>query len=98
MISGGSLVRKDVPPYVKAAREPLSYGGINSVGLRRRGYTSEKMAEMQQIYRILFLSGLNYNDALEKIELELTPSKERDEIVNFIRNSGRGIMKGYNNS
>lgn len=94
MISGGSLVRKDVPPYTKAAREPLSYAGINSVGLRRRGYTNEKIAEIQEIYRIIYLSGLNNAEALDKIELELPPSKERDEIINFLRNSDRGIMKG----
>ena len=95
MISGGSLVRKDVPPYTKAAREPLCYVGINSVGLRRRGFTAEKISEIQQIYRILFMSGLNNSAALDQIELQLTPSRERDEIVNFVRNSGRGIMKGY---
>ncbi|MEJ8801513.1 acyl-ACP--UDP-N-acetylglucosamine O-acyltransferase [Pontibacter sp. H249] len=95
MISGGSLVLKDVPPFVKAAREPLSYAGINSVGLRRRGFTSEQINEIQQIYRILFISGLNNSQALDKIELELPPSKERDEVVNFLRNSGRGIIRSY---
>ncbi|WP_242927552.1 acyl-ACP--UDP-N-acetylglucosamine O-acyltransferase [Pontibacter vulgaris] len=95
MISGGSLVRKDVPPYVKAAREPLSYAGVNSIGLRRRGFTSEQINEIQQIYRILFMSGYNNTEALDKIELELSPSRERDEILNFLRNSGRGIIKSY---
>ncbi|GAB3203668.1 UDP-N-acetylglucosamine acyltransferase [Pontibacter aydingkolensis] len=95
MISGGSLVLKDVPPFVKAAREPLSYAGINSVGLRRRGFTSEQINEIQQIYRILFMSGLNNSQALDKIELELPPSKERDEVVNFLRNSGRGVIRSY---
>ncbi|TXK37087.1 acyl-ACP--UDP-N-acetylglucosamine O-acyltransferase [Pontibacter qinzhouensis] len=94
-ISGGCLVLKDVPPYVKAAREPLSYAGINSVGLRRRGFVSEQINEIQQIYRFLFMSGLNNSQALDKIELDLMPSTERDEITNFIRNSGRGIIKGY---
>lgn len=95
MISGGSLVRKDVPPYTKAAREPLSYVGINSIGLRRRGFTSEKIAEIQEIYRALYLKGLNNSKAIEQIELEMPPTKERDEIINFVRNSGRGIMRGY---
>lgn len=95
MISGGSLVRKDVPPYVKAAREPLTYAGINSIGLRRRGFTSEQINEVQQLYRILFMSGNNTTEALDKIELEMAPSPERDEIVNFVRNSGRGIIKSY---
>ncbi|MBJ6118669.1 acyl-ACP--UDP-N-acetylglucosamine O-acyltransferase [Pontibacter sp. BT310] len=95
MISGGSLVRKDVPPYVKAAREPLTYAGINSIGLRRRGFTSEQINEVQQLYRTLFMSGYNTTEALDKIELDMAPSKERDEIVNFVRNSGRGIIKSY---
>ncbi|HEX8428825.1 acyl-ACP--UDP-N-acetylglucosamine O-acyltransferase [Hymenobacter sp.] len=95
MVSGGSLVRKDVPPFVKAGREPLTYAGINSIGLRRRGYSDQKISEIQQLYRLLFLGGMNNNDALDKIELELAPSPERDEVVNFVRNSGRGVIKGY---
>lgn len=95
MVSGGSLVRKDVPPFTKAAREPLGYSGINSIGLRRRGFSSEKINEVQEIYRIIYLSGLNNTMALNEIELKMTPSKERDEILNFIRNSERGIMRGF---
>ena len=95
MVSGGSLVRKDVPPYTKAAREPLTYCGINSIGLRRRGFPPEKINEIQEIYRQIFLKGYNNTEALDLVELELAPSKERDEVINFIRNSGRGIMKGY---
>jgi UDP-N-acetylglucosamine acyltransferase len=95
MIAGGSLVRKDVPPYTKAAREPLSYAGINSIGLRRRNFSNEKINEIQEIYRHVYLRGLNNAEALDLIELEMSPSKERDEILHFIRNSERGIMKGY---
>jgi UDP-N-acetylglucosamine acyltransferase len=95
MISGGSLVRKDIPPYVKAAREPLSFIGINSIGLRRRGFTEEKITEIQNIYRILFQKNNNNSQAVIKIEAELGSSPERDEITSFIRNSRRGIMKGY---
>jgi UDP-N-acetylglucosamine acyltransferase len=95
MISGGSLVRKDVPPYTKAAREPLSYEGVNSVGLRRRGFSPEKIAEIQEIYRILFLRGYNNAQAIKKIETEMSATKERDEILAFIGESDRGIMKGY---
>ncbi len=96
MISGGSLVRKDVPPYTKAAREPLSYEGINSIGLRRRGFTTEKINEIQEIYRIIYLRGHNNNKAMAIIEGEMPATKERDEIISFIRESDRGIMKGYN--
>ncbi|WP_139959106.1 acyl-ACP--UDP-N-acetylglucosamine O-acyltransferase [Flavicella sediminum] len=95
MVSGGSLVRKDVPPYTKAAKEPLSYVGINSIGLRRRGFDSEKIKEIQEIYRILYQKNYNNSQALEKIEAEMEATPERDEVIMFIRNSQRGIMKGY---
>ena len=95
MISGGSLVRKDVPPYVKAFQGPLSYIGVNSIGLRRRGFPELKITEIQDIYRILFQKNNNNSQALTKIEAELRSSPERDEIISFIQNSGRGIMKGY---
>ena len=74
---------------------PLSYVGVNSIGLRRREFTNEKINEIQDIYRILFQSGLNVSDAIERIEAEMSASKERDEIIMFVRNSKRGIMKGY---
>ena len=96
MVSGGSLVRKDVPPYVKAAREPLSFVGINSIGLRRRGFTDEKIKEIQEIFRILYQKNNNNTQAILKIETEIDASPERDEIISFIQNSGRGIMKGFN--
>ncbi|WP_353132139.1 acyl-ACP--UDP-N-acetylglucosamine O-acyltransferase [Pseudopedobacter sp.] len=97
-VTGGSLVRKDVPPYIKAAREPLSYTGINSVGLRRRGYSSEQINEIQDIYRILFVKNNNVTKALDIIEAEFNPTEERDEILNFIRNSNRGVLKGFGQS
>lgn len=95
MISGGSLVRKDVPPFTKAAREPLSYAGINAIGLRRRGFSSEKISEIQEIYRYIFLKGINNTKALDIIEQSITQSEERDYILNFIKGSERGIIKGY---
>ncbi len=94
-ISGGSLVRKDVPPYVKAAREPLSYVGVNSIGLRRHNFTNEQIEQIQEVYRYLYLRKLNISQALDYIEKELTASKERDEILLFVRNSTRGVMRGY---
>jgi UDP-N-acetylglucosamine acyltransferase len=97
-VTGGSLVRKDIPPYVKVAREPLSYAGINSVGLRRRGFSSEKINEIQEIYRVLFVKHNNVTKALDIIEAEFEPTEERDEIINFIRNSNRGVMKSFGNS
>lgn len=94
-VTGGSLVRKDVPPYVKAAREPLSYVGINSVGLRRRGFSAEKIREIQNIYRILYQQNYNNTQASNIIEAEMEATPERDEILQFIKDSQRGIMKGY---
>ncbi|TWP22936.1 acyl-ACP--UDP-N-acetylglucosamine O-acyltransferase [Apibacter muscae] len=95
-VTGGSLVRKDIPPYVKAARDPLSYVGINSVGLRRRGFTSEKIAEIQSIYRVIFQKKLNISQALSVVEAEFEATPERDEIIQFIQSSMRGVMKGFN--
>lgn len=95
MLQGGSLVNKDIPPYIKAGRLPVSYAGVNSIGLRRRGFTNEQISEIQEIYRYLYLSGLNNSDAVDRIEAELPASKERDEIIMFVRNSKRGIIRGY---
>jgi UDP-N-acetylglucosamine acyltransferase len=94
-IAGGTLVRKDVPPFVKAAREPIAYVGINSVGLRRRGYSSELINEIQDIYRTLFVKHNNLSKAMGIIETEFAPTEVRDEILDFIRNSNRGVMKGF---
>lgn len=97
-IGGGSLVSKDVPPYIKAARNPLSYAGVNSVGLKRRGFTVDKINHILDIYRIIFNKGFNTTQALQFLEEELPASDERDNIVMFIRESGeggRGIIKRY---
>ncbi|MDO7849761.1 acyl-ACP--UDP-N-acetylglucosamine O-acyltransferase [Hymenobacter sp. M29] len=93
-VGGGSLVRKDVPPYVKAAREPLTYAGINSVGLRRRGYDDEQVNTIQHLYRVLYLGGLNTQEALVRIATEVPASAEREFAVDFIRAASRGIIKG----
>lgn len=97
-IAGGSLVRKDVPPYVKAAREPLSYVGVNSIGLRRRGFSPETIQQIQDIYRLIFVRGYNISKALSIIEAEMPTSAERDMIVTFIRNSKFGVMKSFRQS
>lgn len=97
MIQGGALINKDIPPFVKAAREPIAYTGVNSVGLRRRGFTSEQIREIQEVYRYIYMSNLNVSDAVERVEAELPATKERDEILQFIRNAKRGIIRGYFN-
>ena len=95
MIQGGALVNKDIPPYVKAAREPIAYAGVNSIGLRRRNFSNETIRDIQETYRYLYLSSMNISDALERIEAELPATKERDEIILFVKNSKRGIIRGY---
>jgi UDP-N-acetylglucosamine acyltransferase len=94
-VAGGSLVSKDVPPYIKAGRTPLSYAGVNSVGLKRRGFTLERINHILDIYRIIYNKNLNTTQALNFIEEELAATDERDEIVTFIRESGRGIIKRF---
>ena len=93
-VGGGSLVRKDVPPFVKAAREPLTYAGVNSVGLRRRGYSEQQVTDLHNLYRLLFLGGMNTQDAIARIEAEIVPSTEREQALDFVRAATRGVIKG----
>ncbi len=95
MIEGGSMVMKDVPPFVKAGRYPLSYEGINSVGLRRSGLSNEKITEIQDIYRVLFVHNTNVSKAVKIVQTQMPPTPERDEILSFIGDSERGVMKGF---
>lgn len=94
MIQGGLKLTKDIPPYITAAREPASFAGINSIGLRRRGFSNEKIDYIKDLYRTIYSNGLNTKDALEKVE-NLENSDEKDEIIAFIKNSKRGIIGGY---
>jgi len=95
MIQGGSKVTKDVPPFVLAGRDPLAFTGINSIGLRRRNISNETIYAIQEVYRIIYQRGLNISDAIDFVDVNLPASNERDEIVLFIRESKRGIIKGY---
>ena len=93
-IAAGSNVRKNVPPYVKAAREPLSYVGVNSVGLRRRGFSTDSILQIEEIYRSIYVRGLNITNAVRVIEQEAPQSKEKELILNFIDDSKKGIIRG----
>jgi len=95
MSQGGSRVSKDVPPYIIVGRDPITYSGINIVGLRRRGFDNERISAIQEIYRILYQSGMNNKDAVKYIEENIPNTKEKEIIVNFIANSQRGIVRGY---
>jgi len=93
-IAGGSLVRKNVPPYVKAAREPLSYVGVNSVGLRRRGFSDQQIMNVEDIYRVVYVQNSNITTALKVADIELPSSEEKNTILDFIKGSTKGIMRG----
>lgn len=94
MTSGMSGVNKDVPPYAYAGRTPIQYCGINIVGLGRRGFTEEQVANIKNCYRFIYQSELNLTKAIEKIKEEVPQCAERDEILNFIARSEHGILKG----
>ena len=93
MIQGGCRFSKDIPPYIIAGREPIAYSGINIIGLRRRGFSNEVIENIHNAYRIIYQSGLNTSDALAKVESEIPASPEIEYIVDFIRNSDRGIIR-----
>ncbi|MDD5990692.1 MAG: acyl-ACP--UDP-N-acetylglucosamine O-acyltransferase [Paludibacteraceae bacterium] len=93
MIQGGSKINKDIPPYIIAAREPIAYCGINSVGLNRRGFTPEQIHTIQEAYRLIYQGGMIVSQALDTIEATMPQTPERDAILHFIRNSERGIVR-----
>ena len=95
MIQGGTRLGKDIPPYTIAGRDPVCYSGVNLVGLRRSGFSNDKINEIQEIYRLIYQSGYNFSDAISKIEDTFEKTTEMEEIVSFVRNSPRGIVRGY---
>jgi UDP-N-acetylglucosamine acyltransferase len=94
IIGGGSKVRTDVPPFIKADRDPLTYLGLNTVGLTRRGFEKERIDSIHNIYRLIYQNGMNTTQALDFIEKEISPSPDRDYILEFIGKSVRGIIRG----
>ena len=93
-VAGGSLVRKNVPPYVKAAREPLSFIGVNSIGLRRRGFLQDRIQRIEDIYRTLYVQNANMSQALKVADVEFPKCEEKDLVLDFIRESDKGIIRG----
>ena len=94
MVGGGSKINKDIPPYILCGRDPLTYAGVNIVGLRRRGFTSDQIRNIKDMYDIVYFGGMNVSDECSKIEYGFPQSEERDTILNFIRSSKRGIVRG----
>lgn len=95
-VGGASLIRKDIPPYIKAAREPLMFAGVNSVGLRRRGYSDAEVREIEDIYRILFVQNNNISKGIESIRETMPETPIREQILGFIESSDKGIIRGMN--
>lgn len=93
MLQGGALVNKDIPPYVKAAREPISYVGLNTVGMHRHGFSAEKIQIITEVYRILYMSDLNVTNAVRQIREQVPECEVRDEILHFVETSQRGIIR-----
>lgn len=93
-VGGASLIRKDIPPFIKAAREPLTFAGVNSVGLRRRGYTDAQVREIEDIYRLLYVQNNNITKGIDAILEQMPESDLRNEIVGFVQSSDKGIIRG----
>ena len=93
MLQGGALVNKDIPPFVKAAREPISYVGLNTIGMHRNGFSDEDIAAIAEVYRYLYRSDLNVTNAVKQILEKVPQSPFRDEIVDFVNNSQRGVIR-----
>ncbi len=93
-IGGASLIRKDVPPFIKAAREPLTFAGVNSVGLRRRGYSDEHVRQIEDIYRILYVQNSNITKGITAVREAISENENREEILSFIESSDKGVIRG----
>ncbi|MDI1355404.1 MAG: acyl-ACP--UDP-N-acetylglucosamine O-acyltransferase [bacterium] len=93
-VAGASLVRKSIPPYIRVAREPLQFIGVNTIGLSRRGFDKDTIKQIEDIYRIIFVRGHNLSNALDIVESEMPDTPIRREIVDFIRKQEDGIVRG----
>jgi len=91
-VEGTSKVDKDVPPFVLAGRAPLSFCGVNHVGLRRRGFSDERINVIKDIYETIYNGGMNFTDACAYVEANFPESEDRDLILHFIRGSKRGVI------
>ncbi|MBC9811173.1 acyl-ACP--UDP-N-acetylglucosamine O-acyltransferase [Crocinitomicaceae bacterium CZZ-1] len=93
-VAGATLVRKDVPPYVKAAREPITFAGVNSIGLRRRGFSDEAVREIEDVYRTIFVLNTNVSKGIQAVKEQMPDSAYAKEIIEFVESSDKGIIRG----
>ncbi len=94
MIQGGSRIGKDIPPFAMIGREPAIFEGLNLVGMKRRGFTTEQIQEAQEIYKYFYQKPLNTTQAITAVEAGMPQSNIRDMILDFIRSSKRGVING----
>lgn len=92
-LAGATLVRKDVPPYVKAAREPITFAGVNSIGLRRKGFSDEQVREIEDVYRTIFVLNANVSKGVQAVKEQMPDSAFAKEIIEFIESSDKGIIR-----
>ena len=91
-VGGGYRVVQDVPPYILASGEPLKFAGVNNVGLRRRGFSSESRMNIKRIYKQIFYSAMNMSESIKEIKSNIEQTEEVKIILNFIENSNRGLI------
>jgi UDP-N-acetylglucosamine acyltransferase len=91
IVGGCSRVSKDVPPFVKAVGNPMKLYGLNSVGLRRNGFSPDTILELKRAYRLLFRSELNLAQAIERVTAEVEQIPEVKQLVQFVESSQRGV-------
>ena len=94
-VAGHTVIRKDVPPYVKAAREPMCYMGLNIVGLQRRSFPQEKIDTISRIYHLLFVGNHSTSTAIDLINKQVPDNETKAEILQFVKESKSGIIKRY---
>lgn len=93
-VAGMTSVRKNVPPFIRVAREPLTYAGVNAIGLRRRGIQDESLKIIEDIYRNLFILNNSVSIGVKSIENEIPDCEEKTMVLEFIQESKKGIIKG----
>ena len=91
-VGGGYRVVQDVPPYILATGEPLKFAGVNNVGLRRRGFSTESRMNIKRAYKKVFYSDMNTSHAIEAIKSDIEQTEEVQKIVKFVEDSDRGLI------
>lgn len=93
MVGGGSRLPQDVPPFIRVAGNPVEVAGVNSIGLKRRGFADDELQNIKQAYRMLYRSGLNVRQAVERIASDCKLTRSIEDLIEFIRRSERGIVR-----